>query len=128
MLVVGADSDRHSWIREDRKTLIGLWSNSTALDVLLRSISNIGRRVAKRTKKLCLWVFVEHTFTERAEFFPFEAAILRAAVQRDAMQMIGRGERTHDELFVTNGSRERTAEKRYSEVVCIVSLIRDDVF
>lgn len=35
---------------------------------------------------------------------------------------------TYDKLFVADGSRERSAEERHSEVVCIVSLVCDNMF
>lgn len=84
MLIVRSDSDWHTRIRKDGESLVGLWSNGAALDVLLSPVTNVNRRVAECTKKLCFWVFVEHAFTERAELLPFETTVLREVVQQHA--------------------------------------------
>ena len=44
--------------------------------VLIRSETNIDRRVAHSSEQLCSGVFVEHPLTERTKFLPLEATVL----------------------------------------------------
>lgn len=96
------------------------------MDVLIRSKTDIDRRFARSSEQLCSRVLVEHPFTECAEFFPLEAAVLvgRLDIQQTWSQ---RDLKTYNELFVPQGRREASVECD-PEVFSIVTLVHHDVF
>lgn len=71
-------------------------------------------------------MFVEHAFTKCAEFLPLKSSILKIQIH-DHPQRANR-KIAHNELFVANGSREAVTEEGHTEIVCIISLVCDDVF
>lgn len=93
------------------------------MDVLIRSETDIDRRVTCSSEQLRTRMFVEHPFTECGEFLPLEATVLAGRSDTNASP-----ERSsYDELLVPQGHGE-VSIKRDPKVFGVVAFVHHDVF
>lgn len=85
MLVIGLDLRRHVRVGEDGEFTVRLRRHLHALNVLIRTEADVGRRVAGSLDELRAGVLVEHPLAKRAKLLPLVASVLNGGTSRSTL-------------------------------------------